>query len=138
MSTYVYRLSDGSLYSWGDDGGPIASDAELAAKGMAKVTGLAAIDQTHAWDITTHSVIVVIAPTPFRQLSVFEFANRFTAAEIVAMQASSNNGVKKFLFMLPLANAQIIDLNSQVIINVMALLVSQGILTQARSDVILL
>jgi len=137
MTTYVYRLSDGSLYSSGADGGPIASDTELAAKGMAKVTGLAPLDSTHAWDAATHSVISAIAPTPLRQLSVFEFANRFTGAEIAAMQASSSNGVKKFLFMLPLANAQTIDLNSQVIVNVMVLLVSQGILSQARSDAIL-
>jgi len=137
MATYVYRISDGSLYSCGADGGQIASDSELAAKGMARVTGLAVLDQTHAWDPSTHSVISVVAPTPLRQLSVFEFANRFTGAEIAAMQVSSNNGVKKFLFMLPLANAQTIDLNSQVVVNVMALLVSQGILSQARSDVIL-
>jgi len=95
------------------------------------------LDSTHAWDAATHSVISAIAPTPLRQLSVFEFANRFTGAEIAAMQASSSNGVKKFLFMLPLANAQTIDLNSQVIVNVMVLLVSQGILSQARSDAIL-
>jgi len=134
MALYVYKTSDGTLVSWSpNDTDPVASDAVLAAKGFAKVTGLSPLDDTHAWDAPTHSVVVV-AFTPVRFLSVFEFADRFTPGELDAVRSSTNTGVKKFVFMLPLALNQTIDLNSQRIQNVMALLVAQGLLTQARAN----
>jgi len=134
MALYVYRISDGLLISWSpNDSDPVASDAVLTAKGWAKVTGLLPLDDTHAWDAPTHSVVVV-AFTPIRYLSVFDFANRFTAAELAAIRASANTGVQKFVFMLPLAVGQTIDLNSPVITTVMTLLVAQGLLTQPRAN----
>lgn len=136
MALYVYRVSDGTLISWSpNDTDPVASDAALAANGFAKVTGLLPLDNTHSWDAPTHSVVVV-AFTPIRYLSVFDFANRFTAAELAAVRASANAGVQKFVFMLPLAINQTIDLNSPVITQVMTLLVAQGLLTQARANAI--
>lgn len=133
VALYVYRVSDGSLVSWSpNDTDPVASDAELAAKGFAKTTGLP-LDNTHAWDAPTHSVVVV-AFTPIRFLSVFDFANRFTPAELAAIRASANPGVQKFVFMLPLALNFTVDLNSPVITQVMTLLVAQGLLTQARAN----
>ncbi len=138
MAVCIYRISDGSLYSWSPyDNAVVATDEDLALRGLAKVTGVYALDSTHAWDAATHTVIVVSAPASVRFLSTFDWINRFTAAEIAAMQASANAGVKKFLFMVPLATSQLIDIDSPMIIAVMALLVSQGILTQQRSDAIL-
>ena len=137
MALYVYKISDGTLVSWSpNDSDPVASDAVLAANGLAKVTGLLPLDNTHAWDAPTHSVVVV-AFTPIRFLSVFDFANRFTAAELAAIQASANAGVQKLVFMMPLAINQTIDLNSQVVQTVMTLLVAQGLLTQARANAII-
>ena len=134
MALYVFKQSDGTLVSWSpNDTDPVASDAVLAAKGWAKVTGLLPLDDTHAWDAPTHTVVVV-AFTPIRFLSVFDFANRFTPAELAAIRASANPGVQKFVFMLPLAINQTIDLNSPVITTVMALLVAQGLLTQVRAN----
>jgi len=134
MALYVYKISDGSLQSWSpNDTDPVASDAVLAAKGFAKVTSLLPLDNTHSWDAPTHSVVVV-AFTALRFLSVFDFANRFTPAELAAIRASANSGVQKFVFMLPLALNQTIDLNSVVVQNVMTLLVAQGLLTQVRAD----
>src|SRR5882672_4974493 len=127
MALYVYKIADGSLMSWSpNDSDPVASDTVLTAKGFAKTTGLP-LDDTHAWDAPTHSVIVVTAPTPIRFLSVFDFANRFTPAELAAIRASANAGVQKFVFMLPLALNLTIDLNSPVITQVMTLLVAQGL-----------
>ncbi len=138
MAICIYRISDGSLYSWSpDDNAIVASDEDLALRGLAKVTGVYALDSTHAWDAATHTVVVVVAPTPLRYMSVFDWINRFTGAELAAIRASSNNGVQKFVFMLSLAVSQTIDLNSPTIVQVMALLVSQGLLTQVRSDAIM-
>ncbi len=138
MALYVYRVSDGMLISWSpDDDAPVASDLVLTAKGFAKVTGLLPLDNTHAWDAPTHSVVVV-AFTQLKALSLVNWCNRFTAAEIVAMKASTNQGVVKFMFLLPMASTQTIDVNSTVIQNAVALLLAQGILaSQARADAIL-
>lgn len=137
MATYVYRTNDGSLYSWSPDNNtPTPSDADLALRGFAKVTGLASLDSTHVWDAPTHTVVVVTAPTPIRFISVFDWINRFTPAELAGIRASSNNGVQKFLFMVPLAFAQNIDLNGDAVQSVMTLLVNQSLLTQARANAI--
>jgi len=134
MALYVYKISDGTLVSWSpNDSDPVSSDATLAARGFAKVTGLLPLDSTHTWDAPTHTVVVV-AFTSVRILSVFDFVNRFTPVELVAIRASANPGVQKFVFMLPLALNQAIDLNNPVITTVMTLLVAQGLLTQSRAD----
>jgi len=138
MALYVYRISDGRLYSWSpNDDAPVASDQVLTANGLAKVTGLAALDNTHEWDAPTHSVVVVVF-TPQKPLSLVNWCNRFTAAEIVLLKASTNQNVVKFLFLLPLASNQTVDVNSQMIQNAVSLLLAQGILaTQARADAML-
>lgn len=138
MALYVYKISTGALVSWSpNDDAQVASDAELASKGLAKVVGLTALDSTHAWDAPTHSVVVVAAPTLIRVMNVFDWMDRFTPAELVAIRASANAGVQKFVFMLPLAASVGVDINSGRMQTVMALLVNQGLITQARSDAIM-
>lgn len=61
MAIYVYRLSDGSLYSWcPNDTDPVASASILAANGLASVSGLPALSPTIGWNPATKSTTSVI------------------------------------------------------------------------------
>lgn len=138
MALYVYKLAGGALVSWSpSDDAQVAPDDELAAKGLAKKVGLAALDATHQWNAATQTVVVVAAPDVMRVLGVFDWLDRFTPAELVAIRASTNPGVQKFIFMLPLAAASGVDIGSARMRAVMTLLVNQGLITQNRANAIM-
>jgi len=93
MAIYVYKTTDGALVSWcPNDGDPVAPDAELAAKGLAKIAGLAALDDTHGWDAATHSVVAIVPRKPV--VTVLAFWQRFTAAEREALQNAFLTGTQ--------------------------------------------
>src|SRR5207344_1921779 len=91
------------------------------------------IDSTHAWDAPTHTVVVVAAPPVVRFLSVYAWILRFTPTEISAIRASSDSVVQYFLFVLPLAINNMVDLNDANLATFMARLVTLSLLTPARS-----
>lgn len=136
MALYVYRIADGGLVSWcPGDNDPVASDEELSAQGFAKITGLAALDDTHAWDTGQKNVVTVVSALRPKLVPTFNFILSFTAAENSAVRASTNPEVQHLLFALTVAPQ--IDLNSATIQNGVAYLVSLGFLTQDRATAIL-
>lgn len=85
MAIYVYRISDGRLFSYcPDDTSPVAPQDVLAAQGLAIVSGLAPLDSTHAWDVGSKTVIVVVPPKSIP--SALDFWKRFTATEREAIE----------------------------------------------------
>lgn len=64
MATYVYNVSDGSLFEWGVSdriGDIIVRPTPLFNYGLAFKTGLVPLDATHGWNPATLTVIVVAA-----------------------------------------------------------------------------
>jgi hypothetical protein len=146
MAIYVYTTATGVLYSYIPDSVTIAQaqaskqlapTATLTAAGLTAVDSLPALNGTHAWDAPTHTVVVVAAPPVTRFLSVYAWILRFTPAEIAAIRASSDSVVQYFLFVLPLALNQMVDLNDPGLATFMARLVTLTLLTPARSTVIM-
>lgn len=138
MAAYIYNTATGTLVSWvPNDTDPVAPAGVLASNGLTAITGLPALDSTHAWDPTTKTVITVIAPTPPKPLPLVNWVFRFTAAELDAIRASSDPAVRKFMFLLPLGANQLIDLSQVFVQNAIANMVTLGLLTQARANVIL-
>lgn len=136
MALYVYAVADGSLVSWcAGDNDPVAPDEVLAARGLAAVRGLPPLDETHAWDASTKTVIEVTAPSTPKLIPTFEFILSFTAAENAAIRASSDPNVQHLLFALTVA--QQIDLNSTTIEQGVGYLAAIGLLTQDRAAAIL-
>jgi len=136
MATYVYKIADGSLYSWNaNDGDPVASDATLAAAGLAKVTGLLPLDATHAWDAPSKSVVVVAAPVVPNNVETWKFILLFTPAEHAAIAASTDQRVTQF--MLAVQVAQTINLNDPIVQGGVNYLASIGLLTPANAALIL-
>jgi hypothetical protein len=137
MAIYVYLTSNGALYSYcPNDTDPVASDAQLAAQGMAKKSGLLPLDATHQWDPTTLTVIVVTAPTPVNLLATYDFIMAFTAAELAAIRGTtSDNNIQQWLFAFQ--TTQGLNLNHGSVTTAMNYLVSHGLLTQARANTIL-
>lgn len=65
MAIYVYRLSDGSLYSTcPNDTDPVAPANVLAANGLGAVSGLPPLGPTISWNPLTKTTMVTIATTP--------------------------------------------------------------------------
>ena len=63
MAIYVYTTATGALYSWApNDTDPVADAQTLAANGLTAVSGLPALDPSHAWDPATKTVISVTPP----------------------------------------------------------------------------
>lgn len=138
MALYVFKQSDGTLVSWSpNDTDPVASDAVLAANGLAKLTGLPSLDSTHAWNTITKTVSVVVAPTPVNSIPLVNWFFRFTGAELVAIRASTDPNIQKFMFLAVLSNNQTIDVNMSIVQNAVNLMVSLGLLTAPRATVIL-
>lgn len=138
MATYVYAIADGTLFSWSpNDTDPVAPAQQLAAQGLAVVNGLPALDSTHSWNPATHTVITVVAPTPVRFLPTYNWILRFTVAEMAGIRASTDTIVQYFIFLLPLAVNQQVDLNDTNLAGFMARLVTLNLLTQARSTAIM-
>jgi hypothetical protein len=136
MAIYIYKVADGSLYSWApNDSDPVADDAALAAAGLAKVAGLAPLDPTHAWDATTKTVIVVAAASAPNLIATWKFVMLFTPAEHAAIAASADQKVQQF--MMAVQVAQTIDLNDPVVQAGINYLASISLLTQANATLIL-
>ena len=69
MAIYVYRIADGSLYSWcPNDTDPVATPAQLAANGLAAKSGLPPLGPTVGWNAATQTTVpisvVVTGPAP--------------------------------------------------------------------------
>lgn len=134
MAICIYKLADGSLQSYcPNDTDQVADDAAIAAQGFGKFVGQA-IDGTHAWDAASRTVIVVAAVLKPRMLGTFDLVNTFTPAEWAGVVASANTAVKQFLFMLQCTPQ--LDMNNTNIPTKIQALVTLGLLTQARADII--
>jgi hypothetical protein len=60
MAIYIYNSSTGALFSWcPNDSDPIAPPSELEERGLASISGLPALDQTHVWAPTQKTVITI-------------------------------------------------------------------------------
>ena len=136
MALYVYRIADGSLYSWApDDTDPVAPDDVLAANGFALVSGLPPLDATHGWDAATKTVVAIVPPLPVVSVGTPKWVLRFTSAEMIAIRASSNPDVQHLLFALGFS--QSVNMNDPIIIAGVNLLVAAGLLAQDRVAAIL-
>jgi len=134
MAVYVYKVATGELYSWSPgDNDPVASDAALAAAGLAKITGLLPLDATHAWDAPSKSVVVVAARVA--PLSTWKFILLFTPAEHAAIAASTDLRVTQFMMAVQVAPT--VDLNDPIVQGGLNYLVTAGLLTQANANLIL-
>lgn len=144
MAIYVYQTSSGVLVSWipenitvadAQASGQLASSEDLAAAGNTAVGGLPPLDQSHAWDPTQKTVVVVTPPTPANLLNSFDFIMAFTAAELAAIRGSSDNNIQQFLYAMEVTQG--INLNHATIKNSVQYLVNHSLLTQARANTIL-
>lgn len=136
MALYVYRISDGVLISWGPgDDTPVATDEELAENGFAKVTGLAVIDETHAWDEATHTIVVVEARVRPRNIPTSRFVLAFTASELAAVRASSDPIVQQLWLAATVVPE--IDMNRQTTIDGVGYLEATKLIASGRASVIL-
>lgn len=135
MAVYIYKSSDGTLVSWGpNDTDPVASDAELAAKGYTKISGLPVLSPTVAWDSPTHTTVTVVAPTPANIINTFDFIMAFTPTELANIRASADNAVQRFLFALQVTQG--VNLNATTITGALNFLVTQSLLTVPRASAI--
>ncbi len=65
MAIYVYKISDGSLFSYcPNDTDPVADAARLTLNGLASVSGLPQLSPTTVWNPLTHTTRTVIPVTP--------------------------------------------------------------------------
>ncbi len=70
MAIYIYKISDGTLFSYcPNDTDPIASPARLAANGLASVSGLPQLSPTVVWNPLTLTTRTIAAPPPAPPLS---------------------------------------------------------------------
>ena len=99
MALYVYNTESGELYSWSPgDTDPVASNDELAAAGLTAVTGFPALDDTHAWDPATKSVVEVTPPPKPAPILTANWILRFTPQEFQAINNSTNAVVQQFMY----------------------------------------
>lgn len=131
MPVFIYRVADGSLYSWSpDDGGQVASDADLTANGLAKTTGPDAIDAGHDWDAATKTVVAVTPALPSKTIGTGPWIMRFTPAEFQAITASADPTLAQFMFALN--HTTQVDLNDPIMVNGVNYLVSINLLQSSR------
>ncbi len=136
MALYVYNKASGALYSSAPtDDSPVASAEDLAANGLAVVTKLAALDDTHAWDPATRSVIAVAAPTKPKPITTGKWIMRFTPLEFQAIKASADADVQ--LFMFALDHTVELDLSEPLMIGGVSRLVALNLLTASRAALVL-
>jgi hypothetical protein len=136
MAQYVYVTATGALYSWTpNDTDPVADSETLAANGLAVVSGLAALDSSHAWSASGKTVVSVTPPTPALNITSWQFVMLFTPAEHAAIAASTDAKVQQFLMALQVA--LMINLNDPIVQGGVNYLVSISLLTQANATLIL-
>jgi hypothetical protein len=145
MAIYVYNNSNGVLISWipedltiaqAQASGQLASNADLAAAGNGAKDNLPPLDETHAWDPATKTVITVVPPIPVNLLNTFDFIMAFTPAELATIRGTTtDDNIQRFLYALEVTQGM--DLNNATIKNSLQYLVTKGLLTQARANAIL-
>jgi hypothetical protein len=144
MAIYVYQNTTGILVSWipedltiaeAQASGQLASSADLTAAGNRAKDKLPPLDETHAWDPATKTVVTVVPPTPVNLLNTFDFIMAFTPAELAGVRGSSDNEVQQFLYSLEVTQG--INLNHDTIKRQVNYMVSLGLLTQTRANEIL-
>ncbi|MBI1214140.1 MAG: hypothetical protein GC190_21975 [Alphaproteobacteria bacterium] len=131
MASYVYEIATGKLVSYSPSD-TVASDEVLASYGRAAARDLPALDDTHAWDEATHTVIVVPAPVRPRMVSTFAFIGAFTAAEFKAIRSSTDDQMQHLLYMLERTSE--VDMNGATLQQGLAYAVALNLITQARAD----
>lgn len=144
MAIYVYRLSDGTLYSWcPNDTDPVAPPSVLANNGFGMVNGLPPLTQGRftstmttmvVWDSVNKTTSTVAIPPQPNIINWPAFINLFTPAEIGAIQGSTDNKVKQWLMAY---SASPVDLNSTPIKNAVNYLVTAGLLSSSNAALIL-
>lgn len=136
MAIYVYNATTGALVSWcPNDTDPIASADVLLAQGLTSVSGLPALDSTHAWNANTKTIVTVTPPVMPNYIEPYQFILLFTSAEHAAIAASTDQKVTQFMMAIQVAST--INLNDPVVQNGVNYLVSIGLLTQANANLIL-
>jgi hypothetical protein len=136
MAIYVYNATTGALVSWcPNDTDPIASADVLLAQGLTSVSGLPALDSTHAWSANTKTIVTVTPPVMPNYIEPYQFILLFTPAEHAAIAASTDQKVTQFMMAIQVAST--INLNDPVVQNGVNYLVSIGLLTQANANLIL-
>lgn len=144
MAIYVYGTATGALQSYIPDNltiaqaqasGQLADNATLAANGLTAVDSLPQLDPSHVWNATTHTVDTVVPPSKPNVVTTFDFIMAFTAAELAAIRASTDNNIQQFLFALEVTGG--VNLNHTTIQNALTYLVNHGLLTAARATAIL-
>jgi hypothetical protein len=131
MAIYVYRTSDGSLYSWApNDTDPVADAATLAASGLAVVSGLPVLDSSHAWDAVTKTVVSVTPPPVPKPITTGKWIMRFTPQEFQAINTSADPQVQQLMYALN--HTTDIDLSDPLITNGTAYLVAINLLQSSR------
>lgn len=131
MAIYVYDKATGALVSYcPEDTDPVADAATLAAQNLVAVRGLPPLDDTHAWDAATRSVVIVKAPPVPRLIGTGRWVLRFTPDEFDAISTSTDKVVKHFMYAL---NRTVeIDLNDPSIMQGVGYLASIGLIQPAR------
>jgi hypothetical protein len=136
MALYVYETATGRLVSWGpSDDTPVASDEVLLERGYSKATGLAALDETHAWDEATKTVVVVPAPVYPRDIPTSRFVLAFTPTELEAVRNSSDPIVKQLWIAATVVPE--VDMNRQSTIDGVGYLELIGLIGEGRAAQIL-
>jgi hypothetical protein len=136
VAIYVYAITTGALVSYcPNDSDPVADAATLKGKGLTATKGLPPLDATHQWDEATKTVVTVAAAILPNFIPAYQFVNCFTGAETVAIQASTDPLVKRFLLMLSVT--QQVDLNDSTVQNGVGYLASIGLIAQSRVSQIL-
>lgn len=134
MAAYVYEVATGTLLSWGaDDNMPVAPD--LAERGLALVTGLPALDDTHAWDAATSTVITVSAPVRPREIPTSRFVLAFTPTELEAVRSSTDPVVKQLWIAATVVPE--VDMHRQSTIDGVGYLEMIGLIGEGRAAEIL-
>jgi hypothetical protein len=131
MAIYVFDETTGELVSWcPGDADPVASADVLAAKGLASVPGLPALDATHAWSAAQKTVVAVPAQAVQSPIATGTWILRFTPAEFQAINASTDPQVQQFLYALN--HTTQIDLSDAAVVGGVSYLVSINLLAAAR------
>ena len=80
---------------------------------------------------------IAISKQPVPKLTRFQFVNRFTLEEMVAIESAADNDPEVRVFLRLLDVAEDIDLQNEKLLSGLNLLVSKGILTQERLEEVL-
>lgn len=137
MAIFVYNTTSGELFSYSpNDSDPVASTSVLAAADLTAVSGLHAIDNTHAWDPGTRTVIVVAAPMSIVPLKTFW--QRFTMSEREGIENLLATGTqlaknKIAAFRTYVQSAGMVDCNDPYILASVQALETAGVLATGRT-----